>query len=148
MHEDVKAYAAHNIQGIIEDGSQRSFFPNGFAFYCYARTMFDTSLTYNSLLEDYFTVAYGEKWCEFYAYFKKLSETINFGLLEQETLSITLFPDFTILRRQTNCTIFGRSPLKDSGLSVKIITIPTVLPPFRYDFWKCMPNTVNFLQMP
>jgi len=84
VHEDVKAYAQHGIQGIIEDGSQRSFFPNGFAFYCYARTMFDTSLTFEGLLEEYFSAAYGESWRAFYAYLKKISDTVDFRLLEQE----------------------------------------------------------------
>ena len=84
VNEDVKAYAKHNIQGIIEDGSQRSFFPNGFAFYCYARTLFDISSSYDDLLEDYFRIAYGERWREFYNYLEKISETIDFKLVEQE----------------------------------------------------------------
>lgn len=84
VNEDVKAYAKHNIQGIIEDGSQRSFFPNGFAFYCYARTLFDISSNYDDLLEDYFSLAYGERWREFYNYLEKISATIDFKLVEQE----------------------------------------------------------------
>lgn len=84
VNEDVKAYAKHNIQGIIEDGSQRSFFPNGFAFYCYARTLFDISSNYDDLIEDYFRIAYGERWREFYNYLEKISETIDFKLVEQE----------------------------------------------------------------
>ena len=84
VNEDVKAYAKHNIQGIIEDGSQRSFFPNGFAFYCYARTLFDISASYDELLEDYFSIAYGEKWKDFYSYLEKISSTIDFKLVEQE----------------------------------------------------------------
>ena len=85
VNEDVKAYAKHNIQGIIEDGSQRSFFPNGFAFYCYARTLFDVSSSYDALLEDYFSIAYGERWKEFYSYLEKISATIDFKLVEQES---------------------------------------------------------------
>ena len=84
IHEDVKAYLKNDIQGIIEDGSQRSFFPNGFAFYCYARTMFDASISYDELLLDYFRIAYGSEWRKFYAYLQKIGETIDFGLVEQE----------------------------------------------------------------
>ncbi len=84
IHEDVKAYLKHDIQGIIQDCSQRSFFPNGFAFYCYARTMFDSSLSYDELLEDYFKIAYGDNWRDFYAYFEEIATAIDFKLLEQE----------------------------------------------------------------
>ena len=84
VHEDVKAYRENGIQGIIEDGSQRSFFPNGFAFYVYARTMFDTSYTYDQLLEEYFSLAYGDAWREVYGYLEKLGEAFDFEFIEQE----------------------------------------------------------------
>jgi hypothetical protein len=84
VHEDVKAYEKHEIRGIIEDGSQRSFFPNGFAFYVYARTMFDTSYTYEELLEEYFSVAYGDAWREIYDYLSKLGDAFDFEFIEQE----------------------------------------------------------------
>lgn len=84
VSEDVKAYAKHGLQGIIQDGSQRSFFPNGFAFYTYARTLFDISLSYDELLEDYFSVAYGEHWRDVYFYLERLGKAFDFKYLEQE----------------------------------------------------------------
>lgn len=84
VSEDVKAYEKNGIQGIIEDGSQRSFFPNGFAFYVYARTLFDTSLSYEELLSDYFSTAYGDGWRDIYEYLKKLGEAFDFEFIEQE----------------------------------------------------------------
>ena len=84
VSDDVKAYEKHGIQGIIEDGSQRSFFPNGFAFYVYARTLFDTSITFEELREDYFSHAYGECWKDIYSYLERLSEAVDFGFVEQE----------------------------------------------------------------
>lgn len=84
VSEDVKAYERNGIQGIIEDGSQRSFFPNGFAFYVYARTLFDTSLSYEELLEDYFYVAYGEAWRDIYDYLERLGKAFDFEFIEQE----------------------------------------------------------------
>ena len=62
VHEDVKAYAQNGFEGIIEDGSQRSFFPNGLSFYVYAQTLFDMSLTFDKLKEDYFRHAYGDRY--------------------------------------------------------------------------------------
>ena len=84
VHEDVKAYEKNEIQGLIEDGSQRSFFPNGFAFYAYARTMLDTSYTYEELLEEYFSTAYGDAWRDIYAYLKRLGDAFDFEFIEQE----------------------------------------------------------------
>ena len=72
INEDVKVYKANGVNGIIEDGSQRAFFPNGFCFYTYARTLFDTSLSYEDLVNDYFPTAYGENWEKFYNYLQRL----------------------------------------------------------------------------
>ena len=78
INEDIKVYKAYDINGIIEDGSQRSFFPTGLAFYTYARTLFDTSLSPEEIAEDYFSHAFGEDWKSFYDYLAKLEEKIPF----------------------------------------------------------------------
>ena len=60
IYNDVKAYRELGEQGIIECGSQRAFFPNGFAFYTHARALFDASLSLEDIERDYYTTAYGE----------------------------------------------------------------------------------------
>ena len=60
IHKDVRAFRSNGLYGMIEDGSQRSFFPNGFAYYVYGSTLFDTSVEFDSLARDYFSHAYGE----------------------------------------------------------------------------------------
>ncbi len=82
INDDIKLYESHDVNGLIEDGSQRSFFPSGFAFYTYARTLFDCSLTYDELLEDYFSHAYGEDWKLFHEYLTELSRVLDFKYLE------------------------------------------------------------------
>ena len=77
INEDVKAYKEHAVNGIVEDGSQRSFWPNGLAFYTYARTLFDTSLSAMDIAEDYYSYAYGEDWRQFYDYLKKISDLFD-----------------------------------------------------------------------
>ena len=84
VNEDVKAYKLFNILGVIEDGSQRSFFPSGLAFYTYARTLFDTSLSAEEIAEDYLSHIYGEDWKEFYDYLEKLGKAFNFSYMEGE----------------------------------------------------------------
>ena len=82
--EDVKAYKANGINGIIEDGSQRSFFPNGFAFYTYARILYNNSLTYEQIAEEYYSTAYGEDWRSFLDYFERLGVALDQRYLEGE----------------------------------------------------------------
>ncbi|MBE6645310.1 MAG: DUF4838 domain-containing protein, partial [Ruminococcaceae bacterium] len=109
IHEDVKSYEIHGIRGIIQDGSQRSFFPNGFAFYAYARTLYDTSISFEELKEDYFSTAYGDCWEDIYAYLEKLSDAVDFGFVEQE--------------KSLNYTI---SRFYNPPLAKKIRTVPSI----------------------
>ena len=78
INEDVKVYKEYDVNGIIEDGSQRSFFPTGLAFYTYARTLFDTSLSPEEIAEDYFSHAFGKDYKLFYDYLKRIEEKIPF----------------------------------------------------------------------
>ena len=82
INEDVKAYKANEVNGVVEDGSQRAFFPNGLAFYTYARTLFDTSLSAEEIAEDYYSFAYGEDWKKFYDYLKKVGELFDVRYFE------------------------------------------------------------------
>ena len=72
--EDVISYRENNFNGLIEDCSQRCFFPNGFSFYCYGQKLFDSSVTYEELEEDYFKHAYGEGWQLALEYLKAVDE--------------------------------------------------------------------------
>ncbi len=82
INEDVRVYKEHAVNGVVEDGSQRSFFPTGLAFYTYARSMYDTSLTADEIAEDYFSFAFGEDWKRFYDYLKKLGDVFDVRYLE------------------------------------------------------------------
>ncbi len=84
IHEDIRGYRYHNLRGIIEDGSQRSFFPNGFPFYTYGVTLFDSSVDFEKLKEDYFSHAYGEDWKEVLAFYEKMGECFDHKFLAGE----------------------------------------------------------------
>jgi len=77
INEDIKFYKRNNIHGVIEDGSQRSFFPTGLAFYTYARTLCDVSLSFEEIAEEYFSCAFGEDWREFYDYLERLGKAFD-----------------------------------------------------------------------
>ncbi len=76
IYGDIKNYKKNGLNGLVNDCSQRSFFPNGFAFYLYGQVQFDTSLKFENLLEDYFSHAYGEDWREVVAIFEKIGKAM------------------------------------------------------------------------
>ena len=60
LYEDVRSYRANGFRGIIQDGSQRSFFPNGLNYYVYSTALFDSSVDFDGLVQDYCRHAYGQ----------------------------------------------------------------------------------------
>ena len=77
INSDIRHDGKIDISGVIQDGSQRSFFPTGLAFYNYARTLYDSSFTFEELVEEYFSCAFGEDWRKFYDYLKRLGEAFD-----------------------------------------------------------------------
>ena len=84
LYDDVKVYKEAGLEGIIQCGSQRSLFPNGFRYYSYARAMFDTSLTYEEIEEDYLSHAYGTCWRDIRDYLLKLEEALPFDFFSRD----------------------------------------------------------------
>ncbi len=76
IYDDIVNYKKNGLNGIVNDCTQRAFFPNGFAFYLYGQTQFDTSLSFDYLLEDYFSHAYGDDWREVVEIFKKIGKAM------------------------------------------------------------------------
>lgn len=84
INDDIKFYGENNIHGVVEDGSQRCFFPTGLAFYTYARTLYDSSLSAEEIKEDYFKAAFGNDWRDFADYLEKLGNTFGHEYLSSE----------------------------------------------------------------
>ena len=85
INGDIKFYKKSNINGVIEDGSQRSFFPTGLAFYTYARTLYDVNLTAEEIAEEYFSAAFGEDWRKFYDYLDRLGGAFDHAYVSGDT---------------------------------------------------------------
>ena len=81
--KDIEVYRDHGINGIIEDGSQRCFYPTGYHFYTYARKLFDISLSEEDIAKDYFSTAFGEDWRSFYNYLDRLRLAIDYRYLSK-----------------------------------------------------------------
>lgn len=79
ISKDIKALRKNGLSGIIEDGSQRSYFPTGFSFYVYGETLFDSSVPYDELKEDYFSHAFGENWRTVVEYLETVRDLLPFN---------------------------------------------------------------------
>lgn len=84
IYNDVQGLEYIGVDGFVEDGSQRSFFPNGFAVYTFARSLFDRSLSFESITEDYFSHVYGDDWKDVLRYLEKLSDVFDFAYMSGE----------------------------------------------------------------
>jgi len=82
LYEDVRSYVDNGFEGLIEDGSQRSFFPNSFSFYTYAATLFDNDLDFEELKKDYFQHAYGDQWETVLKYLETIDELMPHSYME------------------------------------------------------------------
>jgi len=87
LSDDVKIYKEAGLDGIIACGSQRSLFPSALRLYVFARSMFDTSLSYEEIEEDYLSHAYGENWKLFREYLLKLEEALPFDFFSRDMAS-------------------------------------------------------------
>ena len=91
VHDDIVGYKANNCNGLVEDGSQRSFFPNGLSFNVYASTLYDISVDHDEIKEDYFKHAYGEDYKEVIAFFERLGEAVDFNYFIQKQAETGVF---------------------------------------------------------
>lgn len=77
LYEDIQSLELLRMNGYLEDGSNKSFFPHGFHGVVYAEALIDKNLDYDALKEDYFKHAYGEDWKAALGYFEALSKLID-----------------------------------------------------------------------
>ena len=84
VYDDVHIYKENGIDGIIEDASPRPFFPNGLVLYTYARSLYDGSLTYDEIVEDYYFHAYGEDWRLFRDYMQRILDALPYAFFSRD----------------------------------------------------------------
>jgi hypothetical protein len=77
MYEDVYSWKFINSQGAIQDGSNKSFWPNGFVDYIYNATLLDRDLDYEAELADYYRHCYGAKWQQARKYLEGISRVFD-----------------------------------------------------------------------
>ena len=78
IYEDIQGLRFMKLDGYVEDGSQRSFFPNGLHMYMYAAALLDRDCDYDAVIADYMSHAYGPDWKEVKAYLEEVSAAFPF----------------------------------------------------------------------
>ena len=77
LYEDVLTYQNTNMDGCMQDGSNKSFFPHGFHGHIYAVALLDRGCDYEAELADYFSHLYGEDWKLVKTYLEKITEAFS-----------------------------------------------------------------------
>ena len=84
IYEDIRGLRSVGLDGYVEDGSQRSFFPNGLHIYVYAETLMNRDCDYDAVVNDYLSHIYGDAWQEVKAYLQKVTDTFDFAYMGGE----------------------------------------------------------------
>jgi len=82
LYEDVRSLRIMNIDGYVEDGSQRSGWPNAFPVYIYAETLMDRECDFDAVAEDYFSHIYGSDWKQPMLLLQRITDTFDFAYME------------------------------------------------------------------
>ena len=81
IYEDAYSWKECGMNGCIQDGSNRSFFPNGFIDHICGATLWDRELDYEKELEDYFFHCYGNDWKQVRSYLERMSAAFDHGYM-------------------------------------------------------------------
>ena len=84
LYEDIYALRLQGIDGYVEDGSQRSGWPNAFPVYIYAEALMNRDCDFEAVKADYFSHIYGEDWQEALSLLQNITTAFDFGYMEGE----------------------------------------------------------------
>ena len=82
LYEDVRSLRVMNVDGYVEDGSQRSGFPNAFPVYIYAETLMNRDCDFEAVAEDYFSHIYGDDWKSAKVLLQQITDAFDFAYME------------------------------------------------------------------
>ena len=77
IYEDILGLKVIDSGGILQDGSNKSYFPHGFHDHICAETLVNRNLDYEAEYADYMSHLYGEDWEQVHAYLSGISEAFG-----------------------------------------------------------------------
>ena len=127
-YDDNKLFGERGLDGTIECGTQRCFFPTGIVQYTHARTLFDDTVTFDEIVDDYFRHAFGEDYEKFVKYLYDLENTLPYVYLSRLRRNITLNQRDVIekLRRADEVIDVGRELIRshyNSDVRVRTVSV-------------------------
>lgn len=84
LYEDVRSYKPCGMNGCMQDGSNKSFFPHGFHGHIYAEALMHRDCDYEAELADYFSHLYGQDWKTVRTYLDQITDAFDFKYMEGE----------------------------------------------------------------
>ena len=94
LYEDVRSLKVMKVDGYVEDGSQRSGWPNAFPVYIYAETLMNREVDFGAVAEDYFAHIYGKDSKQALQLLTKISEAFDYDYMEGERSENPAVSDF------------------------------------------------------
>ena len=87
LYEDTISHRVMETCGCMQDGSNKSFWPNGFAEYIYAETLMHRDVDYEKELTAYYAALYGSDWEKVVNYLERISDAFSFAYMDGELSS-------------------------------------------------------------
>ncbi|MBR3806415.1 MAG: DUF4838 domain-containing protein [Clostridia bacterium] len=109
---DIKQLYVTGFDGIMSDGSQRTFFPTGLPLSIVGEFLFDTSIDTEKYIDSYLADAFGNDWKEAKEYLEKISASFDVDALAQKT-DITAQDTGVDDKLSKKAGIFGNEPVGD-----------------------------------
>ena len=125
IYEDIRALKYMNINGIVEDGSQRSFFPNGFAIYIYAETLMNRDCDFEAVKEDYFSHIYGEDWKQAVSLLSRISTAFDYEYMSAKKSADPAVSDYYNPELVPQLAKIRELAAEERALVAKHMTMPT-----------------------
>ena len=85
IYEDVLGLKVVGTHGCMEDGSNRSFWPNGFHDYIYGETLMNRDVDYDQAYADYYSHAYGKDWQLVKKYLEDITDAFGYAFMVGKT---------------------------------------------------------------
>lgn len=109
---DVKTLCVTGFDGIMSDGSQRTFFPTGLPLSLLGEFLFDTSIDTEGYIRSYLLDSFGDDWEAAKEYLEAISASFDLNALAQKT-DITAQDTGSVDKLSKKAGIFGNEPIGD-----------------------------------
>lgn len=124
MANNAKALGVTEFDGIMSDGTQRTFFPTGLPYSIFGEFLFDTSIDTKEYINGYLADAFGEDWKAARDYLERISTAFDLDALDLK-LDVTAQDTGSVDKLAAHAGIFGNTYVGD-----RIAKTPSIVDDF------------------